>query len=169
MKSNRTNFEIANSAMKYARSDHYNGVNAIYRLAASVPLSQKNCTDSGKNQVKWLVGKLSELKVKANRVNVLEETLEINFYPKGFQMVMTKGQYVGLLLEFAEFLDNSGILGIKIQEDCYNDAPDDSVKAVRNNQINFFPEFDSNCFGLNDHEKIRIRDCYLNLLSKEVA
>jgi hypothetical protein len=61
-------------------------------------------------------------------------------------MVMTRGQYAGLQLEFSVFLDQSGISGIAIQDGCYNDDPKDLVKAVSNDQVNFFPEFNLKMF-----------------------
>ena len=94
--------------------------------------------------------------VKANRIFIHDGKIEIDFYPKGFQMVMSRGQYAGLVFEFAEFLNNSSIQNLYIQSRFFLDDPDDSVKGVSNDMINFFPEFNQDCFGSNPNEPIKI-------------
>ena len=110
----KKNIEIACSALTLAREDHYNGANALYRLSAIVPISSNISTVEVYRQLNELINQLSTLKVKANRVLIKNHEFEIDFYPKGFQMVMSNGQYAGLQLEFAEFLNNSGINRIKL-------------------------------------------------------
>ncbi|MEK3857501.1 hypothetical protein [Cytobacillus sp. FSL H8-0458] len=163
------NYHIAISSLTAARNDHYDGVNAIYRLAAQVPIPKGTSRDGLKREIKRVVKDLSGQKVLANRIIIHEEFLEIDFYPKGFQMVMTRGQYAGLQLEFAEFLNQTGIWGIVIQDGCYMDDPECSVKSVSNGSINFFPEFNSKCFGARDNEPIEIINCSSFALYGEVA
>lgn len=169
VKAEKSNYQIAVSSLTDARSDHYDGVNAIYRVAAQVPISEGTSPDGIQRVIKRLVKDLSVQKVLANRINIHEEFLEIDFYPKGFQMVMTRGQYAGLQLEFANFLDQTGIWGIAIQDGCYMDTPEDSVKSVCNDLINFFPEFNSKCFGARENEPIEIINCSSFELYGEVA
>lgn len=169
VKTEKNNYQIAVSSLTSARNDHYDGVNAIYRLAAQVPVPKGTSPDGVQRQVKRLVKDLMVQKVRANRINIHEEMLVIDFYPKGFQMAMTRGQYAGLQLEFAEFLNQTGILGIEIQDGCYNDDPEDSVKSVSNDIINFFPEFNSKCFGARDNEPMEIINCSSFELFGEVA
>lgn len=163
------NYHIAISSLTAARNDHYDGVNAIYRLAAQVPINKGTSPDGVLRQVKRLVKDLMVQKVCANRINIHEDVLVIDFYPKGFQMAMTRGQYAGLQLEFAEFLNQTGIWGIEIQDGCYMDDPEDSVKSVSNDLINFFPEFNSKCFGARDNEPMEIINCSSFGLYEEVA
>ncbi|UYY93989.1 hypothetical protein OIU11_26985 [Bacillus cereus] len=165
----KDNYQIAITSLTAARHDHYDGVNAIYRLTARVPILKETSPDGVQRQIKRLVKDLSVQKVRANRINIYEEMLEIDFYPKGFQMAMTRGQYAGLQLEFAEFLYQTGILGIRIQVGCYNDDPEGSVRAVSNEKINFFPEFNSKCFGSKENEPIEVVNCCLNENFREVA
>lgn len=169
IKAGKSNYQIAVSSLTEARSDHYDGVNAIYRLAAQVPIPEEVSPDGMHRYLKRLLKDLSAQKVLANRIYIDEESLKIDFYPKGFQMVMTKGQYAGLQLEFAKFLDQTGIWGIAIQDGCYMDDPEDSVKSVCNDLINFFPEFNSKCFGARDNEPIEIINCSSFELFGEVA
>ncbi|MEW4973131.1 hypothetical protein ABRY75_18440 [Bacillus stercoris] len=165
----KNNYHIAISSLTAARNDHYDGVNAIYRLAAQVPINKGTSPDGLQRQIKRLVKELMVQKVRANRINIHEDMLVIDFYPKGFQMVMTRGQYAGLQLEFAEFLNRTGIWGIEIQDGCYMDDPEDSVKSVCNGLINFFPEFNSKCFGARENEFIEIINCSSFGLFGEVA
>ncbi|TNU29702.1 hypothetical protein FH490_05610 [Bacillus velezensis] len=165
----KDNYQIAISSLTAARNDHYDGVNAIYRLAAQVPINKGTSPDGVQRQIRRLVKDLMVQKVRANRINIHEEVLVIDFYPKGFQMVMNRGQYAGLQLEFAEFLNQTGIWGIEIQDGCYMDDPEDSVKSVSNDLINFFPEFNSKCFGVRDNEPIEIINCCSFELYGEVA
>ncbi|MBL3647436.1 hypothetical protein [Bacillus sp. RHFS10] len=152
----KNNYQIAVSSLTEARSDHYDGVNAIYRLAAQVPIPEEVSPDGMHRYLERLLKDLSAQKVLANRIYIDEKSLKIDFYPKGFQMVMTRGQYAGLQLEFAQFLDQTGIRGIVIQDGCYMDDPEESVKYVSNDLINFFPEFNSKCFGARKNEPIEI-------------
>ncbi|WP_108671541.1 hypothetical protein [Peribacillus acanthi] len=165
----KDNYQIAISSLTAARNDHYDGVNAIYRLAAQVPIPEGTSPDGMQRVVKRLVKDLSAQKVLANRIYIDEAFLKIDFYPKGFQMVMTRGQYAGLQLEFAQFLDHTGIRGIVIQDGCYMDDPEESVKSVSNDLINFFPEFNSKCFGARENEPIEIFNCSSFELFVEVA
>lgn len=154
----KNNFHIAVNALNTARNDHYDGVNAIYRLAACLKIPKKTSPDGVNRQVKKLVKELSKLEVRPNRINVFDNMLEIDWYPKGYQMVMNRGQYAGLMLEFAEYLNDSKIWGLFIQDGCFDDDPEDSVKGVSNDMIHFFPEFNAACFGAEDHESIKIMD-----------
>ncbi|MCA1032268.1 hypothetical protein LCL95_14615 [Bacillus timonensis] len=155
----KDNYQIAISSLTAARNDHYDGVHAIYRLAAQVPIPKGTSPDGVQRLIKKLVKDLSVQKVLANRISIHEEMFEIDFYPKGFQMVMTRGQFAGLQLELAEFLNQTGIMGIEIQDGCYIDDPEDSVKSVSNDLINFFPEFNSKCFGARGNEPMEIINC----------
>lgn len=156
MNQRKSNVQIAISSLNEAREDHYDGVNAIYRLAAYVPIPEKTSIDGRDRQLNRLIESLSGLKVRANRIYISKNWIEVDYYPRGFQMVMTKGQFVGLQLEFAQFIDQSSIQGMIIQDGCYSDDPDDSVKSASNDQINFFPEFNSKCFGLQEGNKIEV-------------
>lgn len=161
MNFNKSNYQLAISAIEYGREDHYNGVDAIYRLAACVPIVYEETSADGlRRQIKQLTKQLSLLDVQADRLYINEDMIEIDFHPKGFQMVMTRGQYVGLLLEFADFLDKSKIENIQIQDGFYYDDPETSVRTVSNDQINFFPEFNSKCFGKHsDDVPIEVYNC----------
>ncbi|WP_181347382.1 hypothetical protein [Thalassobacillus sp. CUG 92003] len=165
----RNNHQVAVSSLTKSRNDHYDGVNAIYRLAAQVPIPKGTSSDGMQRLIKRLVRDLSVQRVLANRINIHEGVLEIDFYPKGFQMVMTRGQYAGLQLEFAEFLNQSNISGISIQDGCYMDDPECSVRTVSNESINFFPEFNYKCFGAPENEPIEIINCCLFKAYGEVA
>jgi hypothetical protein len=81
---NTTNFAITKSSMTQARSDHYDGVNAIYRLAAYVSIPKGTSSDGVRRQISRLRKELSILNVRANRINIYGDMLEIDFYPKGF-------------------------------------------------------------------------------------
>lgn len=165
----KSNYQIANSALSEVREDHYDGVNAIYRLAATVPIPDGTPTDGIYRLLNRLSSQLSTLEVRANRIFIGNHSLDIDFYPKGYQMVMTRGQYAGLQLELAEFLSKSGIKGITIQSGSFMDDPDNSVKTVSNNLINFFPEFNSKCFGAYDGESIEVINLNMQMIYEEVA
>lgn len=152
----KSNIQIAISSLNEAREDHYDGVNAIYRLAAYVPIPEDTSSDGKERQLNRLIEDLSNQKVRANRIYVSESRIDVDYYPRGFQMARTRGQFVGLQLEFAQFLNQSSIWGMEIQRGSYWDDPDDSVRSASNDQINFFPEFNSKCFGLQGDEEIDI-------------
>lgn len=153
------NFQIAVSALTDSRSDHYDGVNAIYRLAAYVPIPKGSSPHGIKRQIKKLLKDLERLEVRANRIFIYDDTIEIDFYPKGFQMVMSLGQYVGLIIEFAAFINKAPIQDLLIRESFNGDDPEDSVRSVGNDMVNFFPEFNSTCFGAEEKEPIEIINC----------
>jgi hypothetical protein len=155
----KNNFQIAVAGLTDVRSDHYDGINAIYRLPASVRIPEGTCGDGLERLLKKLIKDLSELGVRPNRIYIHDDRIEIDWYPKGYQMVMNRGQYVGLLLEFAEFLNKSPIQELLIQDGYFGDDPEDSVRSVSNDMVNFFPEFNSSCFGLKDNESIEIINC----------
>lgn len=165
----KSNSEIAISALTEASHNHFEGEYALYRMAAYVPV-EKGASPAGlQRQLNKLKKELLKLRVKADRIMLFDDMLEISFFPNGYQMVMTRGQYAGLQLEFAEFLDDSGIDGIKIQGGCYNDDPDYSVTAASNHQINFFPEFNSLCFGARSDDPIEVVNACFDKEYSEVA
>jgi len=152
----KNNFQIAVAGLAEVRSDHYAGINAIYRLPACVKIPDGTCGDGLERLLQKLVKDLSNLSVRPNRIYIHDDMIEIDWYPKGYQMVMNRGQYVGLLLEFAEFLNKAPIQDLIIQKGFFDDDPEETVRSVSNEIINFFPEFNSSCFGLNDNESIEI-------------
>jgi hypothetical protein len=134
----------------YVREDHFDGVNAIYRLAAYIELDENLSKDGFCRQLQYLNRELSKLSVRPNSVYIFDNMIVINWYTRGFQMVMNRGQYAGLVLQFAKFLDTCHLKGLKILDECFNDDPEDAVKSVPNEDINFFPEFNEKCFGSNE-------------------
>lgn len=171
MKKINANFQKAIMALdpNYSRNDHYDGVNAIYRLAAYVPVPEGCSPDGIRRQIKKLIKELNKLEVRPNRLNIYEDMIEIDYYPKGYQMVMNRGQYAGLQLESAEFLNKAPILDLFFQDGFFGDDPEDSVRSVSNDKVNFFPEFNSACFGAEDNEPIEITNCTLLPEYSEVA
>jgi hypothetical protein len=157
----KDNFQIAVATLTEARSDHYDGINAIYRFPARVKIPEGTSADGLNRQLQKLIKDLSKLSVRPNRINIHDDMLEIDWYPKGYQMVMNRGQYAGLLLEFAEFLNKAPIRNLLIQEFYFGDDPEDSVRSVSNDMVNFFPEFNAACFGSEDKEPIEIINCTL--------
>lgn len=155
----KNNFQIVVAGLTGVRSDHYDGINAIYRLPACVKIPEGTCGDGLERLLQKLVKDLSNLSVRPNRIFIHDDLIEIDWYTKGYQMVMNRGQYVGLLLEFAEFLNKAPIQNLLIQDGYFGDDPEDSVRSVSNDMVNFFPEFNSSCFGLRDNESIEIINC----------
>ncbi|MEI2446060.1 hypothetical protein [Priestia megaterium] len=159
MNHKKSNYQIAISSLTNARHDHYDGVNAIYRLSAYAKIPESTCKDGFERQLQKIMKNLSSLSVYPNRIYVQDDKLEIDWYPKGYQMVMNRGQYAGLLLEFAEFLNKANMRDLVIQDGFFGDDPEESVKSMSNDMINFFPEFNSDCFGLRDNNSIEIMYC----------
>lgn len=153
------NYRIAVTSLTEARDDHYDKENAIYRLSACVKISNSTTF----SQVYTLLYDLSKLEVRPRRLFLNENMLEVDWAPRGFQMVMNRGQYAGLVLEFAEFLNKTGIPDLVIQEGFFWDDPGESVKGVSADLINFFPTFNADCFGAKDNEPIEIMDCINHL------
>jgi hypothetical protein len=139
-----------------AREDHCDGGNAIYRLAAFVDLDLTMSLDGLKRYLKKLTKQLSGLSTRPNVILIMDNMIEISWYAKEFQVVMNRGQYAGLALQFAKFLNESRIENIRIQEGCFNDDPEADVKKASDKEVNFFPEFNNECFGANPNEPIRI-------------
>ncbi|MCE4049910.1 hypothetical protein [Bacillus sp. Au-Bac7] len=134
---------------KYARKDHCDGTNALYRLVASLSLDKTFSAKDFESYLLYLTKEFEKLDVRPNAICVLETKIDVIWYPRDFQMVMNRGQYAGLCLEFAEFLNKSH-LNLEIQEDSFSEDPEDRVKSVSNDIINFFPEFNARCFGSNE-------------------
>lgn len=154
----KDNFQIAVAGLTEVRSDHYDGINAIYRLPACVKIPEGTCGDGLERFIQKLIKDLSEMSVRPNRIYIHDDMIEIDWYPKGYQMVMNRGQYAGLLLVYAEFLNKAPIRDLFIQEGYFGDDPEDSVRSVSNDSVNFFPEFNSKCFGATNSEAIEIID-----------
>ncbi|OEH56402.1 hypothetical protein AQ616_02470 [Oceanobacillus sp. E9] len=151
----KNNFQLAMNALTEARSDHYDGVNGIYRFSAYLEIDDG---DSEENYAKYLerVSEiLSKLSVRPNRIYVCDNKFEIDWYPKGFQIVMTREQYLQLMLEFAAFLNDTEIPNFYINDGSFGDDPEEPVRSV-NNTVNFLPKFNSRCFGLKKSETVDI-------------
>ncbi|MCO4852442.1 hypothetical protein [Bacillus vallismortis] len=152
----KNNFQMAINALTEARSDHYDGVNAIYRLSAYLEMDDSNLEEDYAEYLERNIESLAKLSVRPNRIYICDSKFEIDWYPKGFQMVLTRGQYAGLLLEFEEFLNNIQFPNIYINNGSFGDDPKEIVRSVNNDMVNFFPEFNSRCFGLNENESMDI-------------
>lgn len=155
----KTNYQTAISVLSYAREDHFDGVNAIYRLGAALELDSHMSQDGLERYLKKLKKQLKESGICPNRIFIFPGSIGIDWYPRGYQMVMNRGQYAGLYLQFAKYLDECPIRNIRIEEGCVDDDPEDSVKGVSNTEINFFPEFNEKCFGSEHEELIEIVNC----------
>jgi hypothetical protein len=156
MKLDKNNYGATISSLYSARTDHYDGINALYRVAAYVPIPMGSSPDGIERQVKKLIKDLDQLSVRPNQIFIFDNKIEIVWYAKDYQMVMNRGQYLGLVFEFVDFLNNAPIQDIYLQSAFFSDDPDDSVKGVSNDMINFFPEFNQDCFGADPNEPIRI-------------
>ncbi|MGD6960064.1 hypothetical protein ACQCWA_20860 [Rossellomorea aquimaris] len=152
----KNNFQLAMNALTEARSDHYDGVNAIYRLSAYLEMDDGDSEEDYAKYLERVIEILSKLSVRPNRIYVCDNKFEMDWYPKGFQMVMTRGQFSGLMLEFAEFLNNTQIPNFYINEGSFGDDPEETVRSDNNNMVNFFPRFNSRYFGLKENKTMDI-------------
>lgn len=152
----KNNFQIAINALTEARSDHYDGVNAIFRLSAYLEMDDSYLEEDYAEYLERNIESLAKLSVRPNRIYICDSKFEIDWYPKGFQMVLTRGQYSGLILEFAEFLNNIQFPNIYINNGSFGDDPERAVRSVNNATVNFFPEFNSSCFGLKENETVEV-------------
>ncbi|WP_394219123.1 hypothetical protein [Halobacillus trueperi] len=142
----------------YARDDHYDGIHALYRLAAYVPKEKNISSIDLQMKLSTLISQLSNLDVRPNAIHISESMFEIIWYTKDFQMVMSRGQYAGLVMDFSLFLKNSLIQDIYIHDGCFDDDPDSDVRMVSNDLVNFFPQFNHQCFGAANDQPIEVRD-----------
>lgn len=146
-----TNIQTALKVLEpgYVSEDHYDGVHPIYRLAAYVKLDKNWSANRLDRYFRYLYRKLSKLSVRPNVIFIWDDKIVIDWYPRGIQMVMNIGQYAGLVLQFAKFLDNCHVKGLEILIGCFDDDPGDPVDYATHKDINFFPEFNAECFGSN--------------------
>ncbi|MFK9091714.1 hypothetical protein [Bacillus salipaludis] len=163
MKLYKNNHETLISSINSVRSDHFDGINAIYRLVAYVPILLGVSVDGIRRQAQKLIKDIDQLSVRPNQIFIFDNMIEIVWYAKDYQMVMNRGQYLGLVFEFVEFLNNASIQDLYIKSGFFSDDPDDSVKCVSNDMINFFPEFNQECFGAGWNEPIKIVNLNRNL------
>lgn len=159
MKSNeQKNYQTALRMLDplFCREDHCDGANAIYRLSALYYLEDDISEDGLEREIKKLIREVSKFSVRPDTLYVHESFIEIDWYPESYQMVMNRGQYIGLVVEFAKFLNECPIK-LYINDECfYDDDPEFSVRIVNNDDINFFPQFNQKCFGLDPMHSIEV-------------
>lgn len=137
---------------KGVRKEHYSNCNGIYRFCAVAKyevLNENNINEVVLN----LTQKLYKLPIIPSRIFVSDyDLIEVEWAAKDLQIVKDKIQYLKLSLEFAKFLDESGIDELIINSGAFNDDPE-FFKDALNRKFNTNPEFSVECFG---HKNIDI-------------
>lgn len=133
----------------FVRSDHYSGEYVLYRLAACIPFNVPLSTQEALQYSHYLVDELYQLPIQPWRVRISRDYFEIEWSAQGFQVVNSKEQYAGLLLSFANFLDECPIIGIEVQPGFLCDDPGTKIEGIPSRVINRFPVFNQECFGSN--------------------
>lgn len=136
------------------REDHYDGVNALFRLSAVIdkdPLKGKG----QKRQLYELLQNIKTWSVVPNEIVVFTDRIEIHWYAKEYQMVMNQNQYLKLIIQFLFFLSNTQYKNIQFLKRCLMESPDRTVWGAPSGLINYSPVFSSESFGLVG-EKIKV-------------
>lgn len=140
---------------KGVREDHYSNCNGIYRFCAVVKykgLNERNINEAVLN----LTQKLYKLPIIPSRIFIVDyELMEVEWAAKDYQIVKDKMQYLKLSLEFAKFLDESGIDELMVNLGAFNDDPE-FFKDSSNKKFNTNPKFNVECFG---HKNIEMQYC----------
>ncbi|WP_142830251.1 hypothetical protein [Planococcus soli] len=126
----------------------YDGEYVIGRLAARVYVDNKDSSSEKEDLLQRLLIKLNCLSVRPNCVFKNYDNFEVVWYPKGSQIVQNKYQYTNLLFDFRDYLDESPIDGISFIN-TFGECPYNEIKVLTSENMNFFPQFNSNCFGSN--------------------
>jgi hypothetical protein len=136
------------------RDDHYSQGNGIYRLSASLTIDESK-KDKINSIVQELIEILSETSVIPSRITIYDNlAIEIDWAPNGFQKVRSKAQYLDLVLEFVEFLNEVDIYDLVLNIGIFDDDPDKLADSPFR-AININPSFNSRCFG---HDEIEVID-----------
>ncbi|MCM3411128.1 MULTISPECIES: hypothetical protein [Bacillaceae] len=136
------------------REDHYDGINALYRLSAVIEKDSLGEKVSLGKQLYELLQNIETWSVVPNEIVVFPDRIEIHWYAKEFQMVMTRSQYLKLIIQFLFFLSNAQS-NIQFLKRCLMESPDRTVWGAPNEMINYSPTFSSTSFGL-EGEKIKV-------------
>lgn len=134
------------------RKDHYDGINALYRLSAVMSLESTSNESSITEQIQQLILKVKTWSVVPNEIVVFPNRAELHWYTIGFQMSMNQEQYLNLIQQFLSFLNNIPEMDVQFLERCLIEDPERLVWSVPNQMINFLPEFTSECFGSKGQE-----------------
>lgn len=127
------------------RKDHYDGMNALYRFSAVIDIKCRE--NSMPNEIIKMLRTLKSLDVVPNEVVVFSNRIEIHWYPKGYQMVLSYKQYLEIVRNFISYINRLDDYDLKFLKRCLTEDPDRTVWGVPNEFINFKPNFNSNCFG----------------------
>lgn len=137
------------------RKDHYDGMNALYRLSAVIDkdLLEKEMTQQ--RQLYELLQSIKTWSVVPNEIVIFNDRIEIHWYAKEYQMVMNQNQYLKLIIQFLLFLSNTQYKNIQFLKRCLMESPDRTMWGAPNEMINYSPTFSSTSFGL-EGEKIKV-------------
>ncbi|MEG8979324.1 hypothetical protein U8Y98_21710 [Priestia megaterium] len=147
------------------RKDHYNGDNALNRFSAVMFLESGLYSWKSKKKIRELNKAAKKWPVPPCEIMLFPNKVEIHWYAKSFQMVLTKEQYVVLIKDFIYFIAKIQGFNLKFLKRCLIEEPNRTVLAVPNEMINFKPCFNSACFG-SDENKSRV--FLLEKISEEV-
>lgn len=133
----------------------YDGEYVIGRLAARVYVDNKNSSSEKEDLLQQLLKQLTSLSVRPNCVFKQYDGFEVAWYPKGSQIVQGKQHYMELASEFKDYLNESPIDGMTYIR-TFGECPYIEVKALTSENMNFLPQFNSNCFGSNKGQAIDV-------------
>ncbi|WP_112182537.1 hypothetical protein [Paraliobacillus zengyii] len=134
------------------RKDHYDGQNALNRFSAEVSLDNRLDTQSLNKMVNNLVWDSKKWMVSPDEIIIFTNRIEIHWYAKAFQMVVTQEQYLELIQEFISFIKNIQNFKLTFLERCLIEDPNRLVWSAPNEVIQFNTSFCTSCFCLNEHE-----------------
>lgn len=137
------------------RKDHYDGMNALYRLSAVIDKDLLEKEMSQQRQLYELLQSIKTWSVVPNEIVNFNDRIEIHWYAKEYQMVMNQNQYLKLIIQFLLFLSNTQYKNIQFLKRCLMESPDRTVWGTPNEMINYSPTFSSTSFGL-EGEKIKV-------------
>lgn len=138
------------------RGDHYDGMNGLYRFSAVTSIDNLMAKNSSKEEIDRFIAELRTWPVIPNEVVIFIDRIELHWYPKGFQMVMSKIQYLKLIYQFVSYLHDLPKQNIHFLNRCLIEDPDRRVWGLPVDRVNCSPRFNSQDFGLEEEECIRV-------------
>lgn len=137
---------------EYIREDHYDGNNGIYRFAANITMfSNKKIIipdddEATMRNIQELKLKLESLEIPPSAIFIYRHTdsIAIDWWANGYQVVSSKEEYLKISLEFSEYIDKLTFADFEINTGMYCDDPfytsGDEQKVYKNYNTRFILE-----------------------------
>lgn len=127
----------------YVNKDHYQVKGSTFERFSATKTFGTNIT---KDIFEEQLASILQMKVIPNQIFIHEDMMDLTFWPRKYFYFKNKTEYLKLMLKFADFIEGSGIEGLKVNLGSLDDSAEEPINDL---EVRKDIEFNKHEFGSN--------------------